>query len=98
MSNALLEAMASGVAPVVTPVGAHGQVIRDHENGLLVGVGKVEELRAALTLLVRDKALRRSLGEAARESALQFGIKSVVDRICFEYQSITGADFRSPPT
>ncbi|MBL8595954.1 MAG: glycosyltransferase family 4 protein [Devosia sp.] len=61
----IIEAMASGLAVVATPVGAVPDIVRDGETGLLVPVGDVEALTLALTRLVEDQPLRRRLGAAA---------------------------------
>jgi len=61
----IIEAMASGLAVVATPVGAVPDIVRDGETGLLVPVGDVEALAAALTRLVEDPPLRQRLGAAA---------------------------------
>ncbi|WP_084646407.1 glycosyltransferase family 4 protein [Devosia insulae] len=61
----IIEAMASGLAVVATPVGAVPDIVKDEETGLLVPVGDVEALAAALTRLVEDKPLRQKLGAAA---------------------------------
>jgi glycosyltransferase involved in cell wall biosynthesis len=62
----LLEAMAHGLAIVATPVGSHGEAVRDGVEALLVAPGDVAQLAAALARLVGDPALRRQLGAAAR--------------------------------
>ncbi|WP_055045631.1 glycosyltransferase family 4 protein [Devosia sp. A16] len=61
----IIEAMASGLAVVATPVGAVPDIVRDGETGLLVPAGDVEALTAALTRLAEDKPLRERLGAAA---------------------------------
>lgn len=60
----IIEAMASGLAVVATPVGAVPDIVRDGETGLLVPVGDAEALAAALTRLVEDQPLRQRLGAA----------------------------------
>ena len=74
MPNALLEAMALGLPCIATdcPCGGPAAVIRDGENGLLIGVGDEEALTAALTSLLRDSDGREQLGRAARRSAESF--------------------------
>ena len=61
----IIEAMASGLAVVATPVGAVSDIVIDGETGLLVPVGDVDALTTALTRLVEDKPLRDRLGAAA---------------------------------
>lgn len=63
----LLEGMAWGLAPVVTPVGAVPEVVQDQHNGLLVPVGDVDALRGALERLISDDDERIRLAAAARQ-------------------------------
>lgn len=62
----IIEAMASGLAVVATPVGAVPDIIHHGETGLLVPVGDPKALTAALRRLVEDKALRQRLGAAGQ--------------------------------
>ncbi len=62
-----VEAMAAALPVVTTPCGAMPDRVRDGDEGLRVAVGDVDGLATALTRLVDDPALRRSLGAAARE-------------------------------
>ena len=62
----MLEAMAAGKAVVVTPVGGIPEAVQDHENGLLVPIGDVDQLVYAFRQLFSDVALRRTLGDRAR--------------------------------
>ena len=64
--NALLEAMATGVAVVGSRVGGIPEVIRDGESGLLVDPEDPTMLAAALGALIKDRALRTRLGARAR--------------------------------
>lgn len=61
-----VEAAAAGLAAIGTDVGGVSEMLRDGETGLLVPVGDVPALRAALERLVNDPALRRRMGEAGR--------------------------------
>ena len=64
MPNALLEAMALGLACVSTdcPCGGPRTVIRDGENGLLVPVGDTAALERALRRILSDPELEERLG------------------------------------
>jgi glycosyltransferase involved in cell wall biosynthesis len=61
-----VEAAAAGLAVIGTDVGGVSEMLRDGETGLLVPVGDVPALRAALERLIDDPALRRRMGEAGR--------------------------------
>jgi glycosyltransferase involved in cell wall biosynthesis len=63
---ALLEAMAAGVVPVVSAVGAVPDVVTDGEQGLLVTPQRTAQLIDALTRLDDDRALLARFGAAAR--------------------------------
>jgi glycosyltransferase involved in cell wall biosynthesis len=65
MSNALLEALASGLAVVATRVGAAEALIRDREQGVLVAPGDVGGLTQALRQVLADQELRTRLQNAA---------------------------------
>ncbi|MDP9835402.1 glycosyltransferase involved in cell wall biosynthesis [Neorhizobium huautlense] len=62
----VIEAMAYGLAVVVTPVGAVEDIIRHEETGLLVPPGDDRALSAALLRMVEDADLRQRLGVAGR--------------------------------
>lgn len=62
----MLEGMGYGLCPVVTPVGAVTDVIRDGENGLLVPVGNADALANALVDVVCDPDKRQRLATQAR--------------------------------
>lgn len=67
LSNALLEAMASGRAIVATRVGAAQQLIRDGIDGLLVDPENVAELVHAMEFLLQHPDVARRMGEESRK-------------------------------
>ena len=62
----LIEGMGSGLPAIATPVGGIPDLVRDGENGLLVPVGDVAALSAAIVRLGGDDDLRGRLGAQAR--------------------------------
>ena len=80
--QAIMQAMACGLAVVSTPVGAIPEVVTEGETGLLVAPRNTQALAAALERLMTDAALRRRFGAAGLEQARQrFGIELMLDRM-----------------
>ncbi len=69
MSLALLEAMAAGLAVVVSDIPANASVVEDGQNGLLVPVGDDDTLASRLRAVLAEPGVRRRLGDAARHVA-----------------------------
>ena len=88
MSNSLLEAMACGVAPVATAIGAVDGLLEDGRNSLLVPAHAPGELAAALARVTSDQPMRAQIGQAAAHTALRYSIDVVVDRIEDVYREI----------
>lgn len=61
----LLEAMAYGVAPIVTKVGGIPEVVNNGSNGLLIEPGDVDGLKRALYVLIKNEALRQNISNNA---------------------------------
>jgi glycosyltransferase involved in cell wall biosynthesis len=70
-SYTCLQAMACGRPVVATTMGGIPEVVIDGETGLLVPPGDPVALAAALRRLIDDARLRRRLGRAGRERAVQ---------------------------
>jgi glycosyltransferase involved in cell wall biosynthesis len=88
MSAALVEAMASGLPAVVTPVSGVADLLRDGTNGRVVD-GSVDQLEDALASYLRDPQLRRAHGRAARDTILtQFSSEAVLQQYEALYQRI----------
>jgi glycosyltransferase involved in cell wall biosynthesis len=67
MTNAVVEAMAFGVPPLVLDAGTTRAVVADGETGLVIDSAAPDEIAAAMRRIAADAALRRRLGAAARE-------------------------------
>jgi colanic acid/amylovoran biosynthesis glycosyltransferase len=66
LSNAALEAMAMQMPIISTTAGGMEEAISEGENGLLVAPFDARALADKTAILLRDGALRKRLGEAAR--------------------------------
>jgi len=99
LPNALLEAMASGLPCVVTPVGAVPEVIQG-EGGrvaLLAAPRDEESLRGALRSLRDDPFLRAQLGEAARRRAVgRYASRTIMAEYAALYAQLVTADSSRP--
>lgn len=84
MPNALLEAMATGLAVISTdcPCGGPGSVIRSGENGILIPVGDEEALQQALRKILDDPSLEEALGSEAAKIAQHL----CPERVCTQWQ------------
>ncbi|MET0928131.1 MAG: glycosyltransferase family 4 protein [Aeromicrobium sp.] len=72
---AMLEAMARGLAPVVTPVGGIPNVVSDQVEGLLVPPGDADALGKAIRRIVEDDDLRNGIAVAARARSEDFDVE-----------------------
>jgi glycosyltransferase involved in cell wall biosynthesis len=73
LSNAVLEAMASGLAVVTTAVAGHPEIISDGIEGFLVPPRSAEAAKYAIVRLVDAPSLRERVGAAARRRAELIG-------------------------
>ena len=70
----LLDLLRAGVPVVAEAIGQNIEYIRDEVSGLLVSSGDEGAFCESVLRLLRDEALRRRLGEQAREKIVaQFG-------------------------
>jgi glycosyltransferase involved in cell wall biosynthesis len=80
LCTALVEAQGAGVPAVVTRAGGMTEVVAEGRTGLVVPVGAVSELAAALKQLATDADTRRRMGCAAKRHARgKFSAKVMVD-------------------
>ncbi|PKQ14751.1 MAG: hypothetical protein CVT68_10250 [Actinobacteria bacterium HGW-Actinobacteria-8] len=76
---ALLEAMASGCAVVVSDLPGLAEAVEPEVSGLVVPTGDVAALTAALTRLIGDRELTARLGGAAAVRAQRFDVAAVAE-------------------
>jgi len=91
LSRVILEAMAAGRPVVATRVGGTPELVIDGKTGLLVERHAPAELARAIGSLLRDEALRVSLGAGARRHVTErLGADDSVDRLLAAYASARG--------
>jgi glycosyltransferase involved in cell wall biosynthesis len=90
MSNALLEAMSSGVMPVVSRVSGADDLVEEGVSGLLFPPGDETALGTRLEKsLAMSAEHRRAKGEAARDSVrARFSLDLVAERHLSLYRSL----------
>ena len=82
MSNALLEAMSSGLACIATKIGGNTDLIRHNADGILVSPASPEEIHAGLKTLLLNPMRARGFGESM---ALKIKQHYSLDRVTSEY-------------
>ena len=87
----IIEAMASALPIITTPVGALKDVIHDQQNGLIVAPGDKEALQSAMIRLLEDDVLRKRLGQAAMEDAKKHYTQTAIVN---EYLQLTACSER----
>jgi glycosyltransferase involved in cell wall biosynthesis len=89
LSRSLIEAMAYGVAPVVTDCGGSPELVIDGESGLVVPVRDAAALARAIGRLHAEPALRKRFGAAARARiGNDFRIEDTVARTLELYRGL----------
>ena len=80
--QALMQAMACGLAVVSTPVGSIDEIVVDGETGVLVPPEDAIRLRESIERLLGDEGERRALGTRAAQAARErFGEARMVERM-----------------
>ena len=95
----VMEASAMGTPSVVTDVKGNREAVTHEHNGLLVPLGDVSALAAAIVRILteRDTAQRMSV-EARRIAAERFDERLVFEKVKAEYVSLLEKNGRGLPT
>jgi glycosyltransferase involved in cell wall biosynthesis len=88
MSNALLEAMASGRPIVATDVGDNAAIVREKVEGLIVPSDGIESLATAIMRLASTPALRNRFAAASRVRAENYNFARTVRAYELWYASL----------
>ncbi|MDK2979744.1 MAG: hypothetical protein PWQ55_91 [Chloroflexota bacterium] len=92
LSNAMLEAMSSGLPVLATRVGAAGELNADGQNGRLVAPGDVEELAAGLDFFLSDPQAGRRMGANGRKFVqANYSLDATVERLLDVYSELLEA-------
>ncbi|NQT46729.1 MAG: glycosyltransferase family 4 protein [Candidatus Omnitrophica bacterium] len=73
MSNALFEAMASGLPIIASDIPSNSEFVKDQDNGLLFPAGDSNKLASSLQRLIEDESLCKHMGINSRHIAEYFG-------------------------
>jgi glycosyltransferase involved in cell wall biosynthesis len=97
LPRAVMEASAMGVPSVVTDVKGNREAVLDGWNGLVVPLGDVRALAAAVVRLLIDKELAARISSKCRPMALErFDEQSVFAIVKSEYQRLLSQKCRLP--
>jgi glycosyltransferase involved in cell wall biosynthesis len=87
----ICEAMLAGLPTVATDVGSVRELVRDGETGILVAPGDPVALRVAIKSLIEDDQLRRRMGRAGRQRALEgFTVVRMAQAYDALFREVTG--------
>lgn len=90
-SNALLEAMASGLAIVASDVGGNREALDDGRCGELFEARNISALQEKLELYLDDQQLRARRGEGAKARAVaEYGMERYLARTLEYYRKVLG--------
>jgi glycosyltransferase involved in cell wall biosynthesis len=85
----LIEAMAMGKPVVATGAGGVPEIVEDGRDGLLIPPRDAKALAEAITLLLKDSSLRKSLSTYARRDALsRFDATLCIDQLVLSLDAL----------
>ena len=89
LSNALLEAMASGIPALAHIACGNGDVIRDSENGFLRDISNPDLLRETLNSILSTPGTLAAIGQAARQTVeSRFAFSTMVEGYARLYRQL----------
>ena len=88
LSHVLIEAQMLGIPTIATRVGGNEEIIRNHENGILIPLGDVNALTDALKYLFTNPEMRANIAARAKESAKQFSVETMLSKTAAVLQNL----------
>lgn len=93
LGHVILEAAASALPIISTPVGVANDIVRSDETGYLVGYGS-QELSDKLLLLLEDERKRKEFGKSVHNIVKQeYNWKAIIDRYISLYEMLLEKSF-----
>ncbi len=86
--NVTIEAMASGIVPVVANAGGSRTIVRDGENGLLAEPKSAEDFYRKTVMLLDDRALRDKLRITGLDDSKHYAWDKVFARVLEVYHRL----------
>ncbi|RJP82452.1 MAG: glycosyltransferase family 1 protein [Desulfobacteraceae bacterium] len=91
LPKVIIEAMAYGVAPIVTNSGGSPELIEDGKSGIIVPPGSAEAIAEQITRLYKNPLLCREIGANAKKRiADSFRIEDTIERTYALYEKVLG--------
>jgi len=79
MSNAMLEALASSLPIITTNTGGAQELVSHEKNGYLIKMKNSADIAEKIEKLINHPELRREMGKASREKALEMSWKKIAE-------------------
>ena len=95
LSNTMIEALASGLPVISTPVSGSSILVESPPAGLVVDFGDVGMLARAMQCLMQDASMRKRLGENARvKFESNFSLEGLSEKIISLYKGLRDRNAR----
>jgi len=85
----ILEALSSETPVIATSVGGIPEVVKNHENGILVSLNDSTSLAEAIQYLLQNEEIRIKFGHEGRERAIKdYSLEAVAGKLCKIYKKL----------
>lgn len=88
MSNAMLEALATGLPLVATETGGTSELVEDGKNGLIVKMKDSKDLADKIEMIIKDEELRIGMGQMSRQKAEKMSWENVAKKYYDLYRKV----------